>query len=166
MSRLRLGPLGIRFAAAFVGVALAAVAVFAVAVLIADQGNVARLASTDKMRTTDAVVALAENSYRSNGGWPGADLRPVSAFAQESGVALDLRDQAGRVLLSVSPPGLTPRSHPSTIEQAVAAGSGQVGMVRVAFPAGGLNSGDRHLRAALRARSAGVLLWRSWELSS
>jgi two-component system sensor histidine kinase BaeS len=149
MSRLRLGPLGIRFAAAFVAVALAAVAVFAVAVLIADQGNVARLASTDKVRTTDAVVTLAENSYRSAGGWPGADLRPVSVFAQESGVAVDLRDQAGKVLLSVAPPGTTPRSHPSSVDQAITDGGAGVGMVKVAFPAGGLNSGDRHLRAAL-----------------
>jgi two-component system sensor histidine kinase BaeS len=149
MSRLRLGPLGIRFAAAFVGVALAAVAVFAVAVLIADQGNVAHLASTDETRTTDAVVALAANSYRSGNGWPGADLRPVSVFAEESGVAVDLRDQAGNVLLSVAPPGFTPRNHPSTIEQGVTDGSAEVGTVKVAFPSGGLNSGDRHLRAAL-----------------
>jgi two-component system sensor histidine kinase BaeS len=149
MSRLRLGPLGIRFAAAFVGVALAAVAVFAVAVLIADQGNVSRLASIDRTRASDAVVALAESSYRSGGGWPGADLRPVSAYAQESGVAVDLRDQSGRELLSVTAPGVSSTSQRRAVQRPVTDDEAEVGTVSVAFPAGGLDPGDRHLRAAL-----------------
>ena len=86
MAPRRLGPLGVRFAAAFVAVALAAVLVFAVAVLIADQGNVSRLAADERARTTAAVVTLAENAYQSGAGWPHADLRPLTVYARQSGV--------------------------------------------------------------------------------
>src|ERR1700746_4019260 len=104
MPHRRLGPLGVRFAAAFVAVALAAVVVFAVAVLIADQGNVARLAANERARTTAAVVALAANAYQTADGWAHADLGPVTTYAQQSGVAVDLRDRGGAGLLSVPAP--------------------------------------------------------------
>jgi signal transduction histidine kinase len=144
-----LGPLGVRFAAAFVAVALSAIAVFAVAVLIADQGNVNRLAASDRDRTTAAVVALAQNAYRSGGGWQDADLRPVTAFSQQAGVAVDIEDRAGRTLLSFAGPGSPTDSHADRVERSVSIGHSPVGTVTVAFPAGGLNTGDRHLQASL-----------------
>lgn len=73
MGRRPLGPLGVRFAAAFVGVAAFAVAVFSVAVLIADQDNVAHLAATQRERTAAEVSALLGATYTSAGGWSGAD---------------------------------------------------------------------------------------------
>jgi two-component system sensor histidine kinase BaeS len=148
MPHRRLGPLGVRFAAAFVAVALAAVAVFAVAVLIADQGNVSRLAANERARTTAAVMALAENAYQTGGGWPQADLRPLAAYAQQSGVAVDVRDQSGSVLLRVPAPGQA-KGQIDLDHQQVAANGAPVGSVNVLFPAGGLDRGDRHLRAAL-----------------
>jgi two-component system, OmpR family, sensor histidine kinase BaeS len=155
---LRLGPLGIRFAAAFVGVALLAVALFAAAVLIADQRNVARLAASDRSRIAASAVALAQNAYQSAGGWPGADLRPLAAFARTSGVALDLRDPGGASLFAV--PVETPASNRADlIDETLSIGSTPVGSVTVSFPGGGLNTGDRHLRAALLSAvgwSAGV----------
>jgi signal transduction histidine kinase len=145
----RLGPLGVRFAAAFVGVALLAIAIFAVAVLIADQGNVARLAAGDRNRSIAAVVALAQNSYRSSGGWADADLRPLAAYASESGVGVELRDPDGKVLLSMAAPGSASRANTDTDEAPLANGPAPIGTVSVTFPGGGLNTGDRHLRAAL-----------------
>jgi two-component system, OmpR family, sensor histidine kinase BaeS len=145
----RLGPLGVRFAAAFVGVALLAIAIFALAVLIADQGNVARLAAGDRNRTSAAMAALAQNSYRSSGGWAGSDLRPLAAFAGESGVGVELRDQDGTVLLSVAAPGSPGRANADVDKSGVSDGETPIGEVSVAFPGGGLNTGDRHLRAAL-----------------
>jgi hypothetical protein len=100
MSYRRLGPLGVRFAAAFVGVALFAIAVFAAAVLITDQSNVSRLAATDREHTAAAMSALAQNAYESGPGWSGADLRPLVAFAHQAGVSVGLRDQAGTQLLA------------------------------------------------------------------
>jgi two-component system, OmpR family, sensor histidine kinase BaeS len=145
----RLGPLGIRFAVAFVGVALLAIAIFALAVLIADQGNVARLAAGDRDRTTAALAALAQNSYRSSEGWTGADLRPLTAFAQESGVGVDLRDESGADLLSVPAPGSPARGNNDLEQEQISDGASPIGSVSVTFPGGGLNTGDRHLRAAL-----------------
>jgi two-component system sensor histidine kinase BaeS len=148
MPHRRLGPLGVRFAAAFVAVALAAVVVFAVAVLIADQGNVSRLAANERARTTSAVVALAQNAYQTGGGWAQADLRPLIAYAQQSGVEVDVTDQSGSVLLRVPAPG-HPKDQIDVDRQQVAANGAPVGSVHVVFPAGGLDRGDRHLRTAL-----------------
>jgi signal transduction histidine kinase len=149
MDRSRLGPLGVRFAAAFVAVALAAVAVFAVAVLIADQGNVARLAANERARTTAAVVVLAQTAYQAAGGWSRADLGPLTAYAEQSGVAVGLRDAAGSPLLSVPASSQTSGGPIDVDEQVVSAHGAPVGSVRVTYPAGGLDRGDRHLRAAL-----------------
>jgi two-component system sensor histidine kinase BaeS len=144
----RLGPLGVRFAAAFVAVALAAVAVFALAVLIADQGNVTRLAANERSRTTAAVVALVENAYQTGGGWSHADLRPVTAYARSSGVAVDIRGQGGSAMLTIPSPSQG-NGQIDVDQQAVSANGAPVGTLRVLFPAGGLDRGDRHLRAAL-----------------
>ncbi len=148
MAQRSLGPLGIRFAAAFVAVALAAVAVFATAVFIADQSNVAHLAASDRDRTTGAIVALAENAYGSSGGWASADLRPLAALAQASGVAANLRNHAGDLLLSVPAPAPS-NSRAYIIEREVLSGRASVGALSVGFPDGGVIAGDRHLRAAL-----------------
>jgi signal transduction histidine kinase len=155
---LRLGPLGIRFAAAFVGVALLAVALFAGAVLIADQRNVSRLAAGDRSRIAASAVALAQNAYQSAGGWAGADLRPLAAFARTSGAAIDLRDQAGANLIALPVPASAP-SHSDLLNETLSVGTAPVGTVTVSFPGGGLNTGDRHLREALLSAvgwSAGV----------
>jgi two-component system sensor histidine kinase BaeS len=149
VAQRRLGPLGLRFAAAFVAVALAAVVVFAVAVLIADQGNVARLAANERARTTAAVAALAGNAYQTGGGWSQADLRPVTTYAEQSGVAVNLRDPAGTVLLSVPAPNHGAGGQIDVDHQDVAVNGGPVGSVTVTYPAGGLDRGDRHLRSAL-----------------
>ncbi len=149
MAPRRLGPLGVRFAAAFVAVALAAVLVFAVAVLIADQGNVSRLAADERARTTAAVVTLAENAYQSGAGWPHADLRPLTAYARQSGVAVDIKDEGGSTVLSVAPPGRSNGSHVDVEAETRATDGSPEGTVRVTFPAGGLDKGDRHLRGAL-----------------
>jgi two-component system sensor histidine kinase BaeS len=149
MAPRRLGPLGVRFAAAFVAVALAAVAVFAIAVLIADQGNVARLAANERARTTAAVATLAQNAYQSGGGWLHADLRPLTAYATQTGVAVDVKDESGATVLSVPAPGRSSGGQVDVDQQALAADGSPAGTVRVTFLAGGPDKGDRHLRGAL-----------------
>jgi two-component system, OmpR family, sensor histidine kinase BaeS len=95
------------------------------------------------------VVALAQNSYHSSDGWTGSDLRPLAAFADESGVGVDLRDQAGKLLLSLPAPGAPSRANTDVDQAGISDGTTPVGSVNVTFPGGGLNPGDRHLRAAL-----------------
>ena len=150
----RLGPLGLRFAAAFVGVALFVVAVFSAAVLIADQGNVAHLATTQRDRTMAEAVGLAQNAYRSADGWQNADLRPLTAFATEAQVGIEVRDQHGVVLLS---DGLTVQQrsdNPMIVERALRIDGQVVGTAKVNFPSGGVRVGDSHLRSSLFAAVA------------
>lgn len=154
MRRRPLGPIGVRFAAAFVGVALFAVAVFSVAVLIADRGNVAHLAAGERDRTTAEVVAVAGSAYRSAGGWRGADLTAVSAFARQAGVGVGIRDAVGTAL-PVGVAGVpTPVSHPVVVERPLMVDGTRVGTVTVDFPAGGSSPGDSHLRSSLYAAVA------------
>ncbi len=146
----RLGPLGVRFAAGFVGVSLFAVAVFSVAVLIADQGNVSHLAATERDRTAAEVVALAQTAYESAGGWTDADLRPVTALANQAGITVRVSDQNGRDLLG----GSAASSDHTSDEQAIAVGGRQVGTATIGFPNDGVSPGDSHLRSSLSAAVA------------
>jgi signal transduction histidine kinase len=154
-----LGPLGLRFAAAFVGVALFAVAVFSAAVLIADQGNVAHLATTQRDRTAAEVSALAENAYRSGQGWSGANLSPLVAFASEAQLGIELRDQHEALLLATGA-SLTERAErsrsakPMVVERTIRVDGHTAGRARIDFPSGGVTPGDSHLRSSLFAAVA------------
>ena len=149
--RRPLGPLGLRFAAGFVGISLFAVAVFSVAVLIADQGNVSRLAATERDRTTAEVVALVQNIYRSGGGWPQADLRPVTALTTQAGTTIRLTDHNGTVLLGGPPFSPANSTALKANERAIIVDGKSVGTVTVGFPDGGASPSDSHLRSSLFA---------------
>jgi len=149
MLRRPLGPLGVRFAAAFVAVALFAVAVFSVAVLVADERNVAHLASTQRDRAAGEVVALVETSYRSAGGWEGADLRPVTAFAAQAEVGVKVLDRSGRVVRETLVPEATGSRPSLAVQRPLTVDGDPVGAVVIDFPAGGSWPGDSHLRSSL-----------------
>lgn len=144
-----LGPLGLRFAAAFVGVALFVVAVFSAAVLVADQGNVAHLAATQRDRTATEVVGLAQTAYRSGDGWRNADLRPLTAFAADAQVGVEVRDQRQVVLLSDGLSSLAGSNNPVVVERVLKVDSRIVGTAKISFPSGGIRPDDRHLRSSL-----------------
>lgn len=149
MARRPLGPLGVRFAVAFLGVSLFAVAVFSAAILIADQGNVSHLAGSERDRTAAEVVALADSAYRSGGGWADADVASLGAFAAQAGVAVELSDQTGRAVTSANTAARSGSAHPVVVERALAVDGQAVGSVTITFPNGGVNPADRHLRASL-----------------
>jgi signal transduction histidine kinase len=159
MVRRPLGPLGVRFAAAFVGVAMFAVAVFSAAVLIADQANVAHLASTQRDRAAAEVSALVDTAYQSAGGWTGADLRPVTAFSAQADIGVKVLDRNGTVLSQIlSPDGAGSRSL-MVVQRPLVAHGTPIGTVVIDFPAGGSRPGDSHLRSSLFAAvgwSAGI----------
>lgn len=118
-----LGQLGRRLLAAFVIVALAAVAMVTVAALIGSQRGIA--ASTAREEVTETVAATAAEAYAAAGGWSTADLGPTVEFAQNQGLRVQVRDEAGRPLLSGGPGG--------GYEQPVVVGGSQVGTVNVGF---------------------------------
>jgi two-component system sensor histidine kinase BaeS len=151
VARRPLGPLGVRFALAFVGVSLFSVGVFSAAILIADQSNVSHLAASERDRTAAEVVALADSAYPSGTGWADADVSSLAAFAAQAGVAVEVRDRAGTDVTSVNPIALAGSAHPVMAERALTVDGQAVGSVRIAFPSGGVNPSDRHLRASLFA---------------
>lgn len=153
MPRRPLGPLGVRFAAAFIAVALFAVGVFSTAVLIADQGNVARLAATERDRAADEAEAVAANAYHSSAGWTAADLSPLSAFAAQAGVEFKVTDATGQLIASAkgNDPG---GAGPLMVTKPVTDEGHPVGRITLGFPSGGVNPGDRHLRSSLFAAVA------------
>lgn len=158
LGRRLLGPLGARFALAFVAVSLFSVAVFSTAVLIADQSNVTHLAATQRDRVTAEAAALAANAYSRAGGWAGADLSPVSAFATAAGITVAVRDAAGSTVMA-EPPGAA--TAPDRLQEPVTVDGSQVGVITTGFPGGAVNPDDRHLRSSLFAAvgwSAGLAI--------
>lgn len=152
MSRSRwLGPLGLRLAAAFVAVALGALAVLSVAVLLVDRNDVSHLASDQRNQTTDAITSALTDAYRVTGSWSGADLQPAVALADSSGVALALNDPAGSAILRAGPQKLFAGSGSKIVDEPVTVDHATVGTVKLGFAAGGLSTSERHLRGALLA---------------
>jgi two-component system sensor histidine kinase BaeS len=149
MGRRWLGPLGARLAVAFVGVALAAIAVFAAVILLAERAGVANLADRQQAQTTDAIVAALQDAYRPAGGWAAANLTPAVTLADSAGVAMVVVGPDGQPVLQAGSQRLFSAEGSERKDQVLTVGSRPVGTVRLAFPAGGLSTSERHLRTTL-----------------
>lgn len=119
-----LGPLGRRLLASFIFVALAAVLIVTVAALIGSQRGIA--ASSARQDVAEEVALRAAQAYLRAGGWEQADLAAVSTFAEQQGLRVQIRDEAGRSLLRGAGPA-------GGYEQPVVVGKTEVGTVRVGF---------------------------------
>lgn len=146
-----LGPLGLRLAAAFVAVALGALAVLSIAVLLVDRNDVNHLASDQRAQTTNAITSALTNEYRATGSWTGADLQPAAALADSSGVALALNDTAGGAILRAGPQKHFSESDSKIVREPLTVDHATVGTVKLGFAADGLSTSERHLRRALLA---------------
>jgi two-component system sensor histidine kinase BaeS len=100
MRRYRLGPLGVRLALAFVGVALVAIAVFAALVLVVTRAGVANLVESQRGEDTQNVNAAVVAAYEAAGGWPRADLRAAFSVAAAAGGELTVYDAGGSAVAS------------------------------------------------------------------
>lgn len=153
------GRLGIRLALAFVGIALAAIAVLAVLTLLASRSEVSALVERQQEARAGEVAAALAEAYRATGSWAGADLRAAYALAAADGAALQVRDTAGRIVsrpqhamaemmtrLHGGGPG-TALGPPLTV--AVTASGRRVGTAVLRFPAGSLPAPEREVRDAL-----------------
>jgi two-component system, OmpR family, sensor histidine kinase BaeS len=148
------GPIALRLALAFVGVALAAVAVLAGLTAAFVSADVSQLAARQQSVLTNAVAVAAGAAWDRSNSWASADLSPVLDLAGRVGADVQVRDQAGRVVRS-SPgfPGLASRSE---LQEAVRVRGQQVGRVTVRFSQSGLGGADEGLRAALLRAIAGA----------
>src|ERR1700733_12214591 len=80
--------LGLRLALAFLGVALAAVALIAALTAVFSAADVSSLASQQRTELAGAFAVAAAKSWQQNQGWASADLAPLLAVAAQTGVRL------------------------------------------------------------------------------
>jgi len=144
--------LGLRLALAFLGVALAAVALFAVLIAVFSAADVSSLAGRQRDELASAFAVAAASSWQ-QGGWADADLTPVLDLAAHSGLQLQVRDTAGHAVAATS--GFASAAGPKATAPVLVKGR-EEGSVLVGLTASGLGAADAVLRTALLRAIAGT----------
>jgi two-component system, OmpR family, sensor histidine kinase BaeS len=143
--------LGPRLALAFLGVALAAVALLAILAAVFSAVDVSSLADRQRNDLASAVAVAAAASWSQHQGWVGADLRPVLDLAARSGLELQVRDSSGHAVATTS--GFATGSQAA---QPVMVDGRRVGTVVLGLTSSGLGAADSVLRSALLRAIAGA----------
>ena len=146
--------LGLRLALAFLGVALAAVALLAVLAAAFTAADVSDLASRQRSNLASAITVAAGAAWDRTNSWAGADLTPVLDLAARTGADVQVRDQAGQTA-AVSRQFPQYASSPQLSQPIVVRGQ-RVGEAVVRFPGTGLGAADAALRTALWRAIAGA----------
>lgn len=155
-----LSPLGVRLAAAFVVVAVAAVTVLGILSVVAARGEVSDLVGDVHADDARSAAAAAARAYRDAGGWESADLSAAVAVAARGQATLALADAEGRLIAAPADEAAemlatmhgidtidVPRGEPLTA--AVVVDGAQVGTVALRFPASHLPTPERQARDAI-----------------
>lgn len=160
-----LSPLGVRLAAAFVTVAVAAVAVLGLLSLVAARDEVSDLVADVHDDDARSAAAAAARAYRDAGGWRGADLSPAVAVAARGQATLAVADAGGAlvavpadeavdVMASMHGIEIVDVERGAPVTEPVVVGGRQVGTVALRFPSSHLPTPERQARDAL----AGTIL--------
>ena len=147
------GTLGLRLALAFLGVALAAIALLAGLTAAFASADVSNLAIQQRGELAKAIVAVAGAAWDENKTWASADPSSVLDLGVPTGAAVQIRDQAGRVV--VSSPGFATADGSQSSLPVVVRGQ-RVGSALVRSTGSGLNAADRSLKTALLRAIAGA----------
>jgi two-component system sensor histidine kinase BaeS len=139
--------LGLRLALAFLGVALAAVALLAGLAAAFAAADVASLATRQRSDLTSAIAVAAGAAWNRTDSWAGADLAPLLDLAARTGTDVEITAQAGRVV-AVSRAFRRHVANPQVSRPVVVRGR-RVGQAVARFPDSGLGAADEALRAAL-----------------
>ena len=151
--RARGDALGLRLALVFLGVALAAIVLMAGLTGFLSARDVSSLADRQQSQLAGAAAASAASAREHSGSWTSAELTPVLGFAQGVGIALQVKDTAGRVVAST--PGFGAVTGPELTKPVVV--DGQIQGVTVArFTSSGIGGADRALRGTLLLAIAGT----------
>ena len=150
----RSDPIRLRLALAFIGVALAAVALLAILAAAFAAADVATLASRQRSDLTSAIAVAAGAAWNRTDSWTEANLDPVVDLATRIGADVEILDQAGQPI-AVSPAFRRHASSPQVSHPIVVHGQ-QVGRAVAHFPDSGLAGADQALRAALWRAIAGA----------
>src|SRR6266568_14327 len=95
MARPGGGPIALRLALAFVGVALTAVAVLAGLTAVFVATDISHLVTRQQSGLTRAVALAAGAAWDRSDGWASPDLSPVLDLAARVGADVQVRDRAG-----------------------------------------------------------------------
>ena len=144
--------LGPRLAIAFLGVALAAVALLAVLAAVFSAVDVSSLATRQRQDLASAIAVAAGAAWEQNQSWASADLTSVLDLADHSGLELEIRDASGRLVAAT--PGFAATGSQSS--QPVLVRGHQVGTVELGLSTSGLGAADSVLRTALLRAIAGA----------
>jgi two-component system, OmpR family, sensor histidine kinase BaeS len=154
MARAGDGPIALRLAMAFVGVALAAVALLAGLTAVFVAADVSHLVTRQRDVLSQAVAVAAGAAWDRSDSWAGADLSPVLDLAARVGADMQVRDRAGLVV--TASPGFSGLSPGTELQEAVVMGGRRAGRVIVRFSGSGLGGTDEGFRADLWRAIAGA----------
>ncbi len=147
------GTLGLRLALAFLTVALAAVALLAGLTAAFAAADVSRLAGQQRGELASAIAVFAGAAWDRDNTWSFADLSLVLDLAAKTGEAVQIRDQAGHVV--VSSDGFAAASGPQ-LSPAIVVRGRRVGTAVIRSTGSGLNAADDVLKSALLRAIAGA----------
>jgi signal transduction histidine kinase len=145
--------LGLRLALAFLAVALAAVALFAVLTAVFSAVDVSSLANRQRQELAQTFAVAAGSAWQQNQSWANADLDPLRDQARAAGVQLQVLDASGH---PVGPTKEFAVTDGPLAEEPVVAHGEREGSVRVGLTASGLGGADAILRTALLRAIAGT----------
>lgn len=144
----------VRLAAAFVGVALAAVGLVAGLMLIFASLDVSHLARQQADDLANVVAAAAASAYQAQGGWAGANLSSALAVIADAGGRARITDLQGHEVAASASDQNTSLSGPKATAPVIVDGR-QVGTVALQLGSQGLGAVNTRLRGALAAAVAG-----------
>ena len=139
--------LGLRLALAFLSVALAAVALLAGLTAALAAADVSALTSQQRADLTSAIAAAATGAWDRGESWDSADLSPVLDLATRTGAEVQIRDQAGQVV--IASPGFAAQAAAPEQSAPVLVRGDRVGEAVVRFTSSGLASADHALQSDL-----------------
>ena len=148
------GTLGLRLTLAFLGVALAAIALLAGLTAAFAAADVSNLASQQRGELASAIAVAAGAVWDENKSWSSADLSPVLDLAARTGTAVQIRDQSGHVVASSG--GFSAADGAQSSLPVQVRGGERVGTALVRSTGSGLNAADRSLKTALLRAIAGA----------
>jgi two-component system sensor histidine kinase BaeS len=146
--------LGLRLALAFLGVALAAVALLAGLIAAFAAADVSALAVRQRTELTKAVAVAAAAAWNRGDSWASADLRPVLDLATQTGADVQISDPAGHVV--DRSPGFAAQTSAPQYSSPVMVGRKRAGEAVVRYTGAGLGAADHSLEIALLRAISGA----------
>jgi two-component system sensor histidine kinase BaeS len=148
------GTIALRLALAFLGVALAAVAVAAGLTAAFTAADVSSLAGQQRAELTTAVAVAAGAAWDRGHSWATADLSPVLDLAGRTGAVVQIRGPAGRPVATSAGFARYPRA--AEVARPVVVRGTPVGQAVARFTGTGLGATAAGLKTALLRAIAGA----------